>query len=66
LLAFLQVNVRKREIYWTMPYPLGIAGIRRRNIIDMDECGVYCKDADRRGGKAYVGVWVREPGLYGR
>ncbi len=64
--AFLPVNVRKREIYWTMPYPLGIAGIRRRNIIDMDECGVYFKDADRRGGKAYVGVRVREPGPYGR
>ena len=32
----------------------------------MDECGVYFKEADRRGGKAYVGVRVREPGPFGR
>ncbi len=63
--ALLPVNVRKRWIFWNMPYPMGIADIWRVQIIDLDECGVYfATGAERTQGKAYVGVRVREPGPY--
>jgi hypothetical protein len=64
--AFLPANIRKRWIYWNLPYPMGIADIRREQMIDLDECGIYFATAERTMGKAYIGVRVREPGPYSR
>ena len=64
--AYLPVNVRKRYVYWNYPYPLGVAGVRRASVIDLDECGVYFERGNRRRGKAYVGVRVKQPGPYSR
>ena len=62
--AFLPVNINKRWAYWNLAYPMGMGGICRQNIIDLDECGVFLETADRPHGKAYVGVHVRDFGPY--
>ena len=63
--AFLPINLAKREIYWTMDYPAGIADIERRDIIDVDEAGIFLKIANRKYGKVSVGSRVRMGGQYG-
>ena len=49
-----------------MAYPFGIANIRRRDMIDLDEAGIELSTADRKIGKAFVGKRVRQSGLYSR
>ena len=34
-------NRLQRWCYWHLPYPFGIADIRVRDLIDLDECGVF-------------------------
>ena len=53
-------------MYWNLPYPYGIADIRRRDIIDLDECGIELSTAERGIGKAYVGKRVKQAGLYSK
>ena len=62
--ALLPVNKHKRWAYWNLPYPYGIADIRRQDIIDLDECGVEVQSADRNIGKADVGKRVKQTGPY--
>lgn len=62
--ALLPVNKRKRWVFWNLPYPFGIADIRRQDMIDLDECGVEVQSADRHWGKAYVGKRVSQTGPY--
>jgi hypothetical protein len=62
--ALLPVNRLKRWVFWNMPYPYGIANIRRQDLIDLDECGVEVQSADRGWGKAYVGKRVKQSGPY--
>jgi len=64
--AYLPRNIRKRWIYWNLPYPYGIADIRRQDLIDLDECGVELSTAERGIGKAYVGKRVKQAGLYSK
>jgi hypothetical protein len=64
--ALLPRNKRKRWCYWNLPYPYGIADIRRHDLIDMDECGVELATADRSIGKAYIGKRVKQSGLYSK
>ena len=64
--AFLPRNIQKRWDYWHLPYPFGIANIRRADIIDLDECGVFLEKSDRKSGKAYVGIRVNQAGPYSR
>ena len=64
--ALLPRNKRKRWCYWNLPYPYGIADIRRQDMIDMDECGVELSTADRSIGKAYIGKRVKQSGLYSK
>ena len=40
-------------------------GIRRDDIIDLDECGVFVESCNRNHGKAVFCRRVREEGLYG-
>lgn len=37
----------------------------RAQLIDIDECGIYLKSANRKRGKAFKSVRVRAPGPYG-
>lgn len=63
--AGLPINVAKRWIFWNQPYPLGIADIPASDTLDLDEAGIHKEDADRRHGKGYIGIRVREEGNYG-
>ena len=62
--ALLPINVLKRDNYWYLPYPMGIANVRRRDMIDLDECGIFVQTADRKIGKAYIGLRVKQGGPY--
>ncbi|KAL7547765.1 hypothetical protein ACHAWF_015603 [Thalassiosira exigua] len=64
--ALLARNKRKRWAYWNLPYPHGIADIRRRDLIDLDECSVELATGDRSIGKAYIGKRVEQAGLYSK
>ena len=64
--AFLPINIMKRWRYWNLPYPLGIADVRRDDIIDIDEAGVFLETADRNSGKAFSGVRVSSSGPYSK
>ena len=57
--AMLLVNCQKRWCYWNLPYPYGIADIRRQDIIDLDECEIELSTAKRDIGKAYIGERVK-------
>jgi hypothetical protein len=62
--ALLPINKLKRWAFWNLPYPYGIADIRRQDMIDLDECGVELQTADRHHGKAFVGKRVSQSGPY--
>ena len=48
-----------------MPPPFGVAGLSRHTLIDIDEAGIQLKYANRKHGKAPIGVEVIQNGLYG-
>jgi hypothetical protein len=58
-------NIQIRWNYWNLPYPFGISDVRRSDLIDLDEAGVFVESANRGSGKAYINCRVREPGPYG-
>jgi len=62
--ALRPINQAKRWVYWNMPYPYGIADIRREDLIDLDECGICFITADRHIGKAVIGERVKQAGNY--
>ena len=62
--AFFPQNLDRRWEYWNLPYPVGVSNVPRRRMIDLDECGLHIKSANRGTGKAYVGVRVRDAGPY--
>ena len=62
--AYYPINIRKRWLYWNMPYPYGIADIRVEDLIDLDECGLFVETAGKGIGKAYLGKRVRQEGNY--
>jgi len=64
--ALLPANKQKRWMFWNLPYPFGIADIRRKDMIDLDECGIELSDAERNFGKAYLGKRVNQAGLYSK
>ena len=59
-------NQQIRYNYWNLPYPFGMVGIRRDDIIDIDECGVFVESTNRGRGKAVLCRRVREEGAYSR
>ena len=64
--AFLPVNVMKRWRFFNLPYPLGIADIRREDMIDVDEAGIFLESSARRNGKAHSTVRVVSRGPYSK
>ena len=62
--AYLPRNIRKRWMYWNLPYPYGIADIRVEDLIDLDECGLFVETAGKSIGKAFLGKRVRQEGNY--
>jgi len=63
--AYTHRNLLKRDRFWTLPYPDGIADISRDDMIDIDECGLKLETANRRHGKGALSRRVRERGNYG-
>ena len=63
--AMLPENQYKRWAYWNLPSPHGIADVRRDDMIDFDEAGVFLETANRTYGKALVASRVRQTGNYG-
>ena len=61
----LPINVLKARLYATAPPPLGIAGVNRNTVIDIDECALTLETPNRGFGKSAVGSRVTEPGPYG-
>jgi len=64
--ALLPINKQKRWMFWNLPFPLGIADILRRDLIDLDECGIELSTADRSIGKSYIGRRIKQSGLYSK
>ena len=62
--AFLAINLQKRWNFRNLAYPLGIGGIRRSRMIDLDECTIFVDTVNRSRGKAFVGLRVRDFGPY--
>ena len=62
--ALLPINLAKRQAYWNRQYPFGMADIRRQDIIDLDEAGVFVESADRKYGNCEVGRRVKQAGPY--
>lgn len=63
--AFTPHNMHRSHLYWNTAYPTGIVGIPRAFFLDLDECGIWLEKCNRKFGKAFAGVHVREPGPYG-
>jgi hypothetical protein len=60
----LPINLNKRHLFWTTPYPTGLFQVPRSQIIDVDECALYIQTANRKYGKPPSDVRVREPGPF--
>lgn len=64
--ALTPYNVRRREIFWNLPLPLGIRDVPVESIIDVDEASVAVEKANRVIGKALCGIRVKQIGNYSR
>ena len=64
--ALTQVNLDRRGLFWTRPWPVGIHCIPRRRLIDVDEFDLHLNAANRKYGSAPVGLKIRKPGNYDR
>ena len=49
-----------------MQYPLGIANIRRQDLIDCDQAGIFLETSNRSAGKAHKTVRVVSRGPYSK
>ena len=58
------VNLIKHDMFWTMPFPYGVRGTPRAQLIDSDEAAFSLDKANRRFGKAPPFQRVREVGPY--
>ena len=65
-LAYHPDNLQKRDLYWTQPPPLGVAGVPRQNMIDIDEAGFKLEHSNRKFGKTPTALRCSQEGAYGR
>jgi hypothetical protein len=64
--AFLPRNLLRQYQFWNLPPPLGIHGVPRHELFDVDEAGFGLEDVNRHYGHASKGIRVRKPGNYSR
>jgi hypothetical protein len=64
--AFTERNLLRRQLFWMWPWPVGIHGILRRQLIDADEFGLHLNAANRKYGSSPHGIKIRKPGNYNR
>mmetsp|Transcript_19786 Transcript_19786/g.24954 ORF Transcript_19786/g.24954 Transcript_19786/m.24954 type:complete len:124 (+) Transcript_19786:2-373(+) len=64
--ASLPINLMKRQIFWSSPIPFGVAGVDRRNLIDVDECGIEIERVNRGYGHSAQGIRIVKAGHYSK
>jgi transposase len=64
--AFTPLNKQKVRDFWTQGPPLGVIGLRRAQLIDVDECGFELSKTNRGDGHGFIGLRLRKPGHYTR
>ena len=64
--AFDPRNVFKAQVFWTCPPPLGVVGIPRCKLIDVDEAGLSLEKLNSKKGRGCMGLRVRKRGHYTR
>ena len=60
--AFLPRNVIRRNRFWSQPYPVGVRGLRRCRLIDIDEFGLHLNNANKKYGSSPKVLRIRKPG----
>ena len=63
--AFTPHNQMRAQLWWSQPFPVGIAGTPRQHMLDSDEAGLWLEKKVRGLGKAATAFRVRSPGVYG-
>ena len=64
--AFLPRNIRKFRRFWTQPPPIGINGIRRSLLIDVDEFDIDLTKTARKFGHSHCSLRIRKAGHFTR
>jgi hypothetical protein len=62
--ASLPINLARRHSFFHDPYPFGITGTSRANIIDWDEAAIFIETTNRGYRKCYLSRRVSEEGSY--
>ena len=64
--AFLPANLRKEALFWSEPPPVGVVGVRRRQMINVDEFGMELNRTNRKYGWSINFIRIRTCGHYQR
>ena len=64
--AFTTRNLARRQMFWTEPWPVGIHGVPRRTMVDIDKFGLHLNAANKKYGSSPRGLEIRKPGNYDR
>lgn len=64
--AFSPESILRCQLFWSQPPPLGVATMRRSQLIDFDEFGVELARCNDKYGRAAPSLRVRKPGHYTR
>ena len=64
--AWSEENLVRRHNYWNCDYPMGIADSETRNMIDIDELGIFLELTNRKFGKAVRAKHCDNEGIYNR
>ena len=63
--AFSPTNLKRHFQFWNYSFLAGVVGVRRRDLIDIDECSFCVGDSDQTYGHAVKGLRVRKVGNCG-
>jgi len=64
--AYLPINLTKRDMYFNMAEPFGIAEMPIRDMIDVDKAGIKLECNNKKYGKTPTIVRVDDDGVYNR
>jgi hypothetical protein len=64
--AYSPNSLLRARLFWTQPPPLGVVGVNRRMLIDVDECSVTLESVEDKYGRAHPTARVRKLGHYTR
>ena len=64
--AFLTVNLRKEALFWGKLLSVGVIGVRRRQMIDVDEFGMELNRTNRKYGWSIKSIRIKTCGHYQR